>query len=377
MIFIPGILMNLQICSRARAGLLVSLLAFLTPSLATEPTIAPVDPSLQHWVLPEVPFPADNEPTSARVALGKMLFFDPRLSADGNMSCATCHNPLFGWSDGLPTARGFRGLALPRATPTVVNTAFNGLQMWDGRKKNLEDHATGPMEAKVEMNTDFAQLFKWLRAHPEYRSAFEQAYPGEPITKATVAKAIASFERTIISDASPFESWIRGDADALTAQQVRGFELFLSSDKGDCAVCHSAPNFTDDGFHNIGLSSWGGESPDIGRYAEKPIGLLKGAFKTPTLRDVALTAPYFHDGSAATLMDVVDHYVAGGVVQTNLSPNLGKADLTKTEKEDLVVFLEALTSEREQFVLPRLPGPRSIMVDTPPPVGDGSVAITE
>ncbi len=314
------------------------------------------DPSLQGWLLPDTPpYPAGNEPTEERIALGKQLFFDPRLSGDGNMSCATCHNPMFGWSDGLPTARGHKSMVLKRATPTIVNAAYNTIQMWDGRKKDLEDQATGPLETSVEMNADFKRMFEFLNLNQGYKRAFEKAYPGEGINKQTIAKAIASYERTIVSNDSPFDRWIKGDKDAMTEQQVRGFRLFVDPAKGNCAACHSAPNFTDNGFHNVGLASSAGENADPGRYAYKPIKILKGAFKTPTLRDVALTAPYFHDGSAKTLMDVVEHYAKGGEVKEHLSPNIRKLDLSRQEKEDLVAFMEALTSRHEPVTLPKLP----------------------
>jgi cytochrome c peroxidase len=310
--------------------------------------------SLQEWLLPDQPaHPADNAPTAARIELGKKLFFDPRLSGDGNMSCATCHNPVFGWSDGLPTGKGFRSKVLDRATPTIVNTGYNRIQMWDGRKKTLEDQAMGPMEATVEMNMDTARLFAWLRDNPGYRELFAQAYPGEPIDDAALSKAIAAYERTVVSNNSPFDRWVKGEKGAMTAQQVRGFELFTG--KARCDVCHSAPNFTDDGFHNLGLESWGEEQPDMGRYAQVPLGLMKGAFKTPTLRDVERTAPYFHDGSAATLEDVVEHYNKGGVVKTNLSPNMQELNLTEQEKADLVAFMKALTSPYQVVALPELP----------------------
>lgn len=318
--------------------------------------LEPGHPSLQHWLLPETPaYPAENKPTAERVHLGKMLFFDPRLSGDGNMSCATCHNPMFGWSDGLPTARGFKSKILARATPTVINSAYNRIQMWDGRKRTLEDQAIGPMEAAVEMNTTMDELLDWLGQNPGYQRAFARAYPNEPLSKHTLAKAIANFERTIVSKDSPFDRWVRGDASAMTPAQVNGFRLFVSAEKGNCVACHQAPNFTDDGFHNIGLLSFGQVEPDLGRYQEKPIGILKGAFKTPTLRDVALTAPYFHDGTAADLSAVVAHYVRGGDNKENLSPNMKSLDLSEQEQRDLVEFMHALTSKTKPVELPTLP----------------------
>lgn len=308
------------------------------------------------WLLPDTPpHPADNAPTSARIELGKMLFFDPRLSRHSNMSCASCHSPMFGWSDGLPTAKGFESMTLARATPTVVNTGYNSIQMWDGRKKSLEDQVMGPMEANGEMNMDLDLLFNWLNSNEGYIQAFAAAYPGEPIDRTTVSKAVATFERTVVSNNSAFDRWLKGDKDAMTDQQVRGFRLFTDENGGNCGACHQAPNFTDNGFHNIGLESWGMENPDMGRYLEKPVNLMKGAFKTPTLRDAALTAPYFHDGSAATLADVVEHYASGGVVKTNLSPNMKALDLSEQDKADIVAFMEALTSPQKQITLPTLP----------------------
>lgn len=311
--------------------------------------------SLQKWLLPEVPYPENNKPNAARVELGKMLFFDTRLSGDGNMSCATCHSPLFGWSDGLPTAKGFKSKVLGRASPTVTNSAYNTLQMWDGRKKSLEDQALGPMLSNAEMNVDLSMALKFLQGNSKYAAAFEKAYPGMGIKDETLAMALASFERTVISNDSPFDRWVKGDKNALTKQQINGFKLFVDPEKGNCAVCHSAPNFSDSGFHNIGLASWGHENPDMGRYAIKPLNLMKGAFKTPTIRDITLSAPYFHDGSAMTLMEVVEHYAIGGEVRTNLSPNMKKLNLSDTEKADLVEFMQTLTTPPKPFALPVLP----------------------
>lgn len=312
--------------------------------------------SLQKWKLPaSPPHPEDNAPTPARVELGKALFFDQRLSGDGSMSCATCHSPMLGWSDGLPTARGIRNLTLERASPTVVNVAYNTIHMWDGRKRSLEDQALGPMESAAEMNTDVRRLVTWLGGNDGYRRLFAAAYPGQPIDTGTLSKAIASFERTIVSNSSPFDQWVAGKADALTSDQVKGFALFIDPRKGNCSACHSGANFTDNGFHNLGLPSWGKDNPDMGRYAQRPVAALKGAFKTPTVRESAHSAPYFHDGSARTLVDLVDFYAKGGVVKTNLSTNMKQLDLDADERRQLVSFMEALSSPRQPFVLPELP----------------------
>lgn len=314
-------------------------------------------PSLQDWVLPERPsYPADNYPTAERIKLGKMLFFDPRLSRKGNISCGTCHNPSLGWSDGLGTAVGFDGQILPRATPPLWNVAYNQILMWDGRKRELEDQALGPMEAAVEMNMDFKATLEWLAENPEYVRLFEAAYPNEGVSRETMAKAIASFERTIISRDTPFDRWVRGDDNAMSARQLRGFKVFMDPAKGNCAVCHAPPNFTDDGFHNLGLASYGATKPDLGRFDIKPVALMKGAFKTPPLRGIADSAPYFHDGSAATLADVIDHYVKGGEVKDNLSPNMKSLKLSSKEKVDLLAFLQdALQPEPVENTVPNLP----------------------
>ena len=330
---------------------------FATSVLAAEikPVLKAGDPSLKEWILPAAPTPEGNALNAARINLGRHLFFDPRLSGDGNMSCSTCHNPALGWSDGLPTGKGVKSLVLGRASPTVINTAFNTIQMWDGRKKDLEDQAMGPMEANVEMNMDTAKLFKWLNATPGYVKLFETAYPGEGINAGTLSKGMASFERTVVMKDTPFDKWLAGDAKAMTAEQVRGFGIFQDSEKGNCAACHSSPNFTDNGFHNVGLASWGNANPDMGRYSQKPIAKMKGAFKTPQLRGIALTAPYFHDGSAKTLRDVVNHYATGGVVTTNLAPNIKVLKLSEQDKSDLVAFLNALTGTTPDVIIPNLP----------------------
>lgn len=308
------------------------------------------------WLLPAAaPHAANNQPNPARIELGKKLFFDPRLSSDGNMSCATCHNPLLGWSDGLPTGKGFKSEVLGRASPTVINTAYNGIQMWDGRKKDLIDQATGPLESEHEMAANLPKLIEFLNNSEGYKTAFALAYPGEAIDLKTLAKAIASFEGTVVSNNSAFDRWLKGDKKAMTAQQIKGFRLFTDANKGNCAACHQAPNFTDNGFHNLGLASYNKEKPDMGRYEQRKIAILKGAFKTPTLRDITLTAPYFHDGSAKTLKEVVAHYNKGGEVKTDLSPNIKPLNLSDEEQACIVAFMEALTSKHVATVLPELP----------------------
>jgi cytochrome c peroxidase len=226
--------------------------------------------------------------------------------------------------------------------------------MWDGREQTLEDQSIGPMRNSAEMNMDIPKLVQFLKSS-DYQQHFKNAFGSDEIGVEQIAKALASFERTVVSRNSPFDAWVRGDKSALTEQQIRGFKVFVDPKKGNCAVCHSAPNFTDNGFHNLGLASYGNENPDLGRYTQRPLKLMKGAFKTPTIRDITLSAPYFHDGSANTLDEVVEHYAKGGVVKGNLSPNMKALNLTEQEKLDLVAFMESLTTPRKEFVLPILP----------------------
>lgn len=297
-----------------------------------------------------VPEPKDNMTTPARVELGKSLFFDPRLSGSKWISCATCHNPALGWSDGLPTAIGHGMKVLGRATPTILNGAYQEFQFWDGRAQTLEQQALSPIQADVEMAGNLDDLIKTLNEIPEYQQMFAAAYPKDGITIDTIAKAIAVFERTIVSTESPFDRWLKGNKKAMDESAQRGFALFKG--KANCAACHSGFNFTDNGFHNVGL----GVESDEGRYKVKPVKVLKGAFKTPTLRDVALTAPYMHNGQLKTLAEVVEHYNTGGKPSFgNLDPNMKALDLSDEEKKDLVAFMKALTGEPMKITVPQLP----------------------
>ena len=323
----------------------VLLLAFLMvgAAVATES-----DP----WLRPEAaPAPPENIPNDARIQLGEMLFWDPRLSRKGSMSCASCHNPALGWSDGLPTAVGFDMQILGRATPTIINTAFNTIQMWDGRKADLEDQALGPIEAGGEMNLPLPEMVARLKGIPGYAPAFEKAYPGQGISEVTVARAIASFERTVLSTEAPFDRWRKGDEQAISARAKHGFELFTG--KANCVACHQGFNFTDNGFHNIGVKDAG--EPDVGRFAQRKVKSMHGAFKTPTLRDVALTAPYMRNGQYKTLREVVEHYNRGGDVKDNLDINMVPLNLTTQECDDIVAFMESLTGAPRVVHVPMLP----------------------
>lgn len=296
-----------------------------------------------------VPVPASNKITEARVELGKTLFFDKRLSGNETMSCATCHDPAKGWSDGQPTAIGHQGKKLERATPTILNSGYSRLQMWDGRFKSLEDQALGPLHSPEEMNANVDDVLLRLQSIPQYKAMFEKAYPGEGVTAKTLAKAIAAFERTVVATESPLDRYLNGEKSALTDAAKRGFDLFR--DKARCFLCHQGHNFMDDGFHNLGFK----RQFDPGRFIVSPVKINRGAFKTPTLRDIALTAPYMHHGVYKTLDEVVEHYDRGGDGVENLDPNIFPLGLTAEEKKDLVAFLNSLTGKRVPFKAPKIP----------------------
>lgn len=340
-----------EVSRRISAALLGMTMALgVGVSVAAE-AIKPSEDDIKNFLRPmEVPQPADNLSTPERVELGKFLFFDPRLSGSKWISCATCHNPALGWSDGLPTAIGHGMQVLHRSTPTILNGAYQQWQFWDGRAATLEQQALGPIVAEPEMAGNLANLPKELGDIPKYKQMFDAAYPGQGITNDTIAKAIAAFERTIVSQDSAFDRWLKGKDTAMSDAAKRGFVVFKG--KANCAACHSGFNFTDNGFHNIGLP----DNHDEGRFLIKKVKVMKGAFKTPTLRDVALTPPYMHNGQYKTLEEVVEHYNSGGKPTfDNLDPNMKPLNLTKQEKADLVEFLKALTGDPLPITVPQLP----------------------
>jgi cytochrome c peroxidase len=210
------------------------------------------------------------------------------------------------------------------------------------------------MKTPEEMKTDMGAAIALLGKIPGYQTMFAKAYPGESISEETVAKAIAAFERTVVSRDSRFDRWVQGDRYAINAQEWRGYQVFKDPAKGNCATCHSGPNFTDNGYHNIGISHAPG-AEDVGRYKIRSVAVLKGAFKTPTLRDIELTAPYFHNGSATTLAEVVDHYARGGDDRSNVSKDVRKLTLSEQDKADLVAFMKSLTGPTRSASIPALP----------------------
>jgi cytochrome c peroxidase len=298
----------------------------------------------------DVPYPKDNQFTKERELLGRTLFFDPRLSASNWISCATCHNPAFSWGDGLPKGLGHGMQVLGRRTPTILNLAWGEPLFWDGRAQSLEDQALGPIASPAEMNLPLDQMIARLKAIPGYQALFAKAYPNEPISEQTVSKALATFERTVVSGRAPFDHWVEGNEGAISAEAKRGFLLFNT--KANCVQCHNDWRFTDDGFHDIGLSS-----KDLGRgQLFREIEVNQFAFKAPTLRNVDQRAPYMHDGSLRTLEAVLDFYDRGGEVKRpSLSPEIKALNLTALEKRDLLAFLKTLTSVDPPTEVPTLP----------------------
>lgn len=309
------------------------------------------DPSLAEWKLPPLNIAdqtsADHTQSDALIKLGRALFFDPKLSSDNSRSCASCHRPKLGWSDGRPTAVGLNGQPLDRATPSLYNSAYGTIFTWDGRASSLEEQALGPVYDPSEMGSSADELLTKLRSDEYYRKAFAEVFTDQFITEDSISRALASFERTLLVQNTRFDQWVAGDHNALTLSEIRGFGVFLDSERGSCATCHAPPNFTDDGFHNIGLASFSDPDPDLGRYNIRPVKLMRGAFKTPSLRNITLTAPYFHDGSAETLEDVVEHYQQGGVSKGNLSPEMKDIDLNTQDVDDLIAFLRAISITRD------------------------------
>jgi cytochrome c peroxidase len=313
----------------------------------TEPSIAQLRTEYRRPAI--IPFPKDNPYTPEKATLGKKLYFDTRLSAANVLSCATCHNPGYGWGDGQPTGVGHNMKALARRSPSIINAAYGLIFMWDGRAGSLEEQALGPIKADVEMNLPIDQLLARLRAIPEYGPLFAAAFPKEGLAPETIAKAIATYERTVVSGRAPFDEWIDGNEKAISDEAKRGFVSFNT--KAKCSDCHSGWNFTDDSFHDIGLAD-----EDIGRAKQLPhIVKMEHAFKTPGLREITRRGPYMHDGSMPTLEAVIAHYEQGGVERPSRSAQMKPVPLTAEERTDLLAFLQTLTSDVDPTTIPVLP----------------------
>ena len=279
--------------------------------------------------------------TAERIRLGERLFNEPRLSANNAISCASCHNPSLSFGDGVKIGTGIKGIPLERHTPNLWNLAWANALFWDGRARTLEEQARGPIENPIEMGQPLEAGIVKLRREPEYLALFSAAFPESPeISGDNALKAIAAFERTLLSPRTRFDDWVDGDRAALSETEIEGFRIFTG--KGGCAVCHSGWRFTDDAFHDIGLAG-----DDLGRGPVAHLPRVDRAFKTPGLRELLWTAPYMHDGSKPTLDDVVRHYEQGIIKRPTLSTDLpGQLSLTDDERDSLIAFLEALSSER-------------------------------
>ena len=307
--------------------------------------------TIQHPLgLPPVAIPANNPPTAATIALGRVLFYDPRVSLDGTIACSSCHDPRRYFTDHTAVSIGVGGLKGTRNAPTVLNAAYLPFQFWDGRAISLEQQAGSPIINPVEMRQkDGTAVVSKLKADSRYHTMFQNAFGSPDITMGRVENSLASFERTLLSGNAPFDRYeYSGDKAALTESQIRGLAVFLDPQRGNCAVCHTINKefalFTDGQFHNTGEGVGdSGEFGDVGRYHETKVTTDLGAFLTPSLRNVANTAPYMHDGHLKSLKEVVDFYTGQGNSNPYLDPEMKKIHLTGREREDLVAFLQSLT----------------------------------
>jgi cytochrome c peroxidase len=310
--------------------------------------------------LPPVPYPEDNPPTAETVALGRRLYYEPALSLDRSVSCSTCHDPNAGFADPKPVSEGVGRKRGTRNAPTILNSVYYTTQFWDGRAESLEDQAGAPMHNAVEMAHSLRGVERRLSADPSYRTDFEKAFGPGPITIQRVVNALSAFERTLVSGNSPFDRWYYGhDETAVTEAVKRGFEVFKDSKKGNCESCHTVNEhyalFTDNKFHNIGVGATEDKVTDTGRFVVTQRPSDMAAFKTPDLRNLTLTAPYFHDGSRKTLKEVMDFYIGGGNSNPHLDKEVHSLDfLTGQERADLLAFMESLTGD-----MPKDAGPPS------------------
>ncbi len=347
------------------------------PALIKDEPLKVTVPGGLNPLIANVNVPPANPLTKGRYELGRQLYFDPRVSLDGTVSCATCHNPETGWTMNMPTAVGILGQTGGRNSPTVFNTVYGRTMFWDGRAPSLEGQAQGPIQNPIEMGKQsYKEIIERLAKISGYQEQFRAVF-GTDVTLDGMAKAIATFERVAaLPGNSKYDQYAKGDMKALSDSEKRGMVLFglrLSSDdtfksdavlqKAKCTLCHAGANFTDEQFHNLGVG-WdekAGKFSDLGRWAVEPIGAKNdaniGAFKTPTVREAAATAPYMHDGSLDTLEQVVEHYDKGGNANPHLDKDMKKLNLTAQEKTDVVAFMKALSGEVKKLdeLLPKLP----------------------
>jgi cytochrome c peroxidase len=329
----------------------VVLLAVSSPAVATDEAIpfpVPLGVDIDAMNVPD-----DNPITKEKIELGKMLYFDTRLSKDDTISCATCHAPDKGFTDQLRVSTGIRDQQGTRNAPTVINTAFNFFQFWDGREPTLEAQALGPIANPVEMGNPVEDATFTIAGIRGYAPLFAAAFGDPGVSSDRIAKAIASYERTVLSGNSAWDRYVYAhESDALSESAARGLALFEG--KARCTQCHVGFNLTDGVFHNLGVGM-AADNPDLGRYVATAKETDKGAFKTPTLRDLQQTAPYMHDGSVKTLAEVIELYNRGGEANPWLDPKMKPLDLSDQEKADLVAFMESLEGDWTPIEAPTRP----------------------
>jgi cytochrome c peroxidase len=313
-----------------------------------------------------VKFPDDNKYSEEKAALGKQLFFDPRLSASQALACASCHDPDLAWTDGRTVSFGHDRQAGNRNAPQIMGAAFQKFQFWDGRAKGLEEQSSFPIAADNEMHATNDQVIERISSQSEYRESFKDVFGDESITMQRVGQAIATFERTIIPGRSRFDNFVSGKNDhALSDAAIRGLHLFRTAAR--CINCHNGSNFTDGKFHNIGLTYYGRQYEDFGRYNVTKDPSDVGRFKTPSLRNVARTAPYMHNGFFE-LDGVINLYNAGGPTPRRTAaqkddplfpekdPLMQRLGLNERDHDDLIAFLETLSEPKLRVRPPKLPG---------------------
>lgn len=314
---------------------------------AAEPVTLPTIPGLED---PNTYVPADNPLTKEKIELGRAIFFDKRMSKDNTIACASCHMAKKGFADGMPVSTGIKGQKGGRSAPVSFNRVYSKAQFWDGRAATLEDQSIGPFANPIEHGfANHDEMVAKMKKMPGYRKLFQEVFGGE-ITIQDVGRAVASFQRTVLSGNSAVDKYdIGGDQNALSDSAKRGLELFRG--KARCTRCHSGFNFTDEKFHNLGIG-WDDNKVDLGRYMETKNPEDIGAFKTPTLREIARTAPYMHDGRFKSLEEVVKFYNQGGVKNPHQDNTIIPLEMTDDEQQDLVAMLKSLNGEGWQHVAP-------------------------
>ncbi len=329
-----------------------------------------VDPGIQNFrelgPRPDPKFPKDNPYSEKKAELGKLLFFDPRLSVSGQIACASCHEPQLGWGDGKQVSLGHDRQPGKRNAMTLLNV-WNAEQLfWDGRANSLEHQMRFPLQDRVEMNHELAQMEKNLNKIKGYQVLFKEVFGKEKFTMQEIAQALTTFERTIVSRKSRFDRFLEGKKNELTDLEIKGLHLFRT--KARCINCHNGPLFTDNQFHNVGLTYYGRKYEDLGRYHVTKRAEDVGKFRTPSLRDVAYSAPYFHNGLFPTLEGALNMYNAGmpnlqpktdaekaDTLFPKTSPHLKPLGLTEEEKQAVLAFLGAISSVQQRIAQPELP----------------------